>query len=274
MAQTNKYNQGQFEKKIGLTAVQLSFQVCPLSMHQLNKNRNQHTHTQPQQKKTERRIKEKRNTHTQSQQPFQGRLKQEWQVCWHVYKATWDTSHPHLCSTHNNNKRQKKERKKKNPHSQQQTVSREARTRMAHSLWCPQGNLRHQSPPSLQQTTKTKSKPADKSGSLRSNSPTGTTEPYLWWLGRTGICLDGDVRELLPLPPDVLTPDEVWLSVPRLCTLSRMEFSTVSTSPKYGRRAGSPSQQFCISCQHASVNEGRRSGRKPEMQSNNRYKKN
>lgn len=87
-------------KKIGLTAVQLPFQVCPLSKHQLNKNRNQHTHTHTTTTKEDRK-KEKKETHT---------------------------------------------------HTQPTNISRQIRTRMASLLACLQGNLRHQSPPSLQHT--------------------------------------------------------------------------------------------------------------------------
>ena len=95
---------------------------------------------------------------------------------------------------------------------------------------------------------------------------------YLLWLCLIGICLEGEVRELLPLPPDdVLPPDEPVISAPRLCTFSRMAARVVSTSPRYGRRAGSPSQQFCISCQHESVNVGSRSGRKPEAKKHDHH---
>lgn len=95
-----------------------------------------------------------------------------------------------------------------------------------------------------------------------------------WWQGgvvhylllcRWEMFLDGEVREFFPLPVAAVFPP-LPLSLPFLLVFSRMLWSCASTSPKYGRLAGSPSQQFCISCQHGSLKTGNFSGRNPCQQ--------
>ena len=72
--------------------------------------------------------------------------------------------------------------------------------------------------------------------------------------------LEGEDWLFLLFDPEELLEAE---SLPFFLTLSRMEMRMVSTSPKYGRRSGSPSQHDVINCQHGSVKDGNFSGRKP-----------
>lgn len=71
---------------------------------------------------------------------------------------------------------------------------------------------------------------------------------------------DEAVREFLFLLGDVLLPTD---SRCFLRSFSKILQSWFSTSPKYGRLTGSPSQQLCINCQQGSENVGSLSGRNP-----------
>ena len=102
--------------------------------------------------------------------------------------------------------------------------------------------------------------------SCHSNQTVSTSPNYLKVFCLLEMFFDWDVREFLPLPAeDALFTEELVTSDDRRRTFSWMELRMLSTSPKYGRRTGSPCQQFCINCQHASENVGRRSGLRPAM---------